>query len=201
MKENILSKIKKKKLEKKEKILNSAYKLFIEKGVNNTSIQEIVDAAGIAKGTFYLYFKDKYDLETELIASKSKELFEEAIAKMYKEKIDDFSEELIFVIDYIIDYLVGDKALLNFISKDLSLGIYAGKYSYLIENDEIGVYDVFMEGIKKNKIKLKNPEVTLFMIIELVSSTCFTSITQNYPLPIEEYKPFLHNAIKALINT
>ena len=32
------------------------------KGVSKTSIAEISKNAGIAKGTFYLYFKDKYDM-------------------------------------------------------------------------------------------------------------------------------------------
>lgn len=37
------------------------------------------------------------------------------------------------------------------------------------------------------------------MIIELVSSTCFSSILYNDPLPIEEFKPFLYEAIRNLI--
>ena len=37
------------------------------------------------------------------------------------------------------------------------------------------------------------------MIIELVSSTCFTSILEKEPLPIEEYKPFLYDAIRQFL--
>ena len=40
-----------------------------------TSISDIVDNAGVAKGTFYLYFKDKYDIRNKLIAHKSGEVF------------------------------------------------------------------------------------------------------------------------------
>ena len=46
------SKIVENKEEKGKKILDSAFKLFTEKGFKNTSIQEIVDHAGVAKGTF-----------------------------------------------------------------------------------------------------------------------------------------------------
>ena len=52
MKSIIISKIQEKKNEKENKILKSSYKLFTEKGINSTSIQDIVDDAGIAKGTF-----------------------------------------------------------------------------------------------------------------------------------------------------
>ena len=39
----------------------------------------------------------------------------------------------------------------------------------------------------------------LFMIIELVGSTCFNSILYKEPLPIEEYKPYLYRTIRNLI--
>ena len=47
---------------KKETLLNTAFDLFTTKGINKTSISDIVDNAGVAKGTFYLYFSDKYDI-------------------------------------------------------------------------------------------------------------------------------------------
>ncbi len=37
-------------------------KLFATKGVNATSVQEIVTTCGISKGAFYLYFKSKDEL-------------------------------------------------------------------------------------------------------------------------------------------
>ena len=52
-----MSKIDQKKREKKEALLLSAFELFTEKGIQNTSISEIVKRAKMAKGTFYLYFK------------------------------------------------------------------------------------------------------------------------------------------------
>ena len=38
--------------EKETRLLNTAFKLFTEKGIKETSIQEIVDNASVAKGTF-----------------------------------------------------------------------------------------------------------------------------------------------------
>jgi len=58
---------------------------------------------------------------------------------------------------------------------------------------------MIINGAKESNINLANPEVTLFMILELVSSTCFTSILYKEPLPIKEYKPFLYDEIRKLI--
>lgn len=48
--------------DKKQLIINAAIKCFAQKGFHATSIQEIVDTAGIAKGSVYSYFKSKEDL-------------------------------------------------------------------------------------------------------------------------------------------
>jgi len=48
--------------DKKRLILDTAIKCFANKGYHATSIQEIADTAGIAKGSLYFYFKSKEHL-------------------------------------------------------------------------------------------------------------------------------------------
>jgi len=195
------SKLEIKKKEKESKLLDSAYKLFIKKGINNTTIQDIVDDAGVAKGTFYLYFKDKYTLQEQLIIEKSYQLFNEALKSLDHSEVDLFEDKIIFIINYVIDELIKNPVLIKFISKDLSLGLYSEKITNLIGSSKIGLKELFLKEVKASKIKLINPEVTLFMIIELVSSTCFTTITKKQPLNIEEYKPILYNTIRKIITS
>lgn len=193
----------KKEENKETRLLNTAFKLFTEKGVKETSIQEIVDNADVGKGTFYLYFKDKYEIRDILIARKSQKLFNDAVKVLRKNYISNLQDQVIFIINYVIDELKKNPLLLKFISKNLSWGIYnqtIKKIYEKTENEENGVYQLFLKGIAENHIDLENPDVTLFMIIELVSSTCFNSILYNEPLPIEDYKPYLYNAIRKLIS-
>lgn len=185
--------------DKKVKLFDTAFKLFTKKGINDTSIQEIVDDAGVGKGTFYLYFKDKFDLQEQLITKKSYQLFHEALDNLYKTNIKNFDEQIIFIIDYVIDQLTKNKSLLKFISKNLSFGLYNDKLTDFIDKDKIGIYEMFMKGINENNIKINNPELKLFMIIELVSSTCFNIIINNKPINIDEYKPFLYEEIKNML--
>lgn len=192
-------KMEEKKKEKETKLLDTAFTLFTEKGIKNTSIQEIADNAGVGKGTFYLYFKDKYDLQEQLIARKSYKLFHDALNQLGKKNITNFYDQTIFIIDYVIDQLTKNKILLKFISKNLSFGLYNEKISKLMEENNIGVKEMFLKGVKENNIELKNPEVTLFMIIELTSSTCFSCILKNEPLSIKEYKPYLYATIKNIM--
>lgn len=187
---------------KENRLLNTAFKLFTEKGIKDTSIQEIVDNANVAKGTFYLYFKDKYEIRDILIAKKSHKLFKEALQELRKNYISNLSDQVVFIINYVIDELAKAPTLLKFISKNLSWGIYSKTIIKIYEdteNSEDSVYKLFIKGVKDNGLTLKNPEVTLFMIIELVSSTCFNSILYNEPLPIDEFKPYLYDTIRNLI--
>lgn len=191
-----------KEAEKETRLLNTAFELFTEKGIKDTSIQEIVDKAGVAKGTFYLYFKDKYEIRDILIAKKSRKLFRDALEELRKNYISNLSDEVIFIINYVINELSKAQALLKFISKNLSWGVYSKTVLKIYEENEEqedSIYKLFLKGVKENNINLKNPEVTLYMIIELVSSTCFNSILYGDPLPIEEFKPYLYDAIRNLI--
>lgn len=194
--------IENKKNGKEQRLLEEGFKLFTSKGLKSTSVQDIVDHANVAKGTFYLYFKDKYELRDILIMKKSQRLFNDALKNLKKEQVTDFTEQIISVIDYVINQLVKNPLLLQFISKDLGWGVFNKtiiKLSSTYEDDENGLYDLFLKGVQENNIKLENPEVTLFMIIELVSSTCFTCIMYKEPLPIDEYKPILYNQIRNMI--
>lgn len=195
----INGKTEEKKQGKENSIFASALRLFTEKGINDTTIEEIAKEAGVGKGTFYLYFKDKYDLQEQLITRQSYKLFHDALNNLNKQRIDNFYDQIIFVIDYVIDELNKNQLLLNFISKNLSFGFYNKKINKLIVNKEIGIKETFLKSIEENNIKLKNPEVTLFMIIELTSSTCFSCILKKEPLSITEYKPYLYEAIKKLL--
>jgi AcrR family transcriptional regulator len=52
---------------RRNEILDVAQQLFYSKGYDDTSIQEIIDAVGIAKGTFYHHFQSKQELLDHLI--------------------------------------------------------------------------------------------------------------------------------------
>lgn len=44
---------------RKRELLEIAYRMFLSQGYENTSVDAIIEAAGIAKGTFYYYFQSK----------------------------------------------------------------------------------------------------------------------------------------------
>ena len=78
----------------KAKLAESAWKLFYEKGYDNTTIEDIVDDSGTSKGSFYHYFKGKDDLLgtlSMLFDAKYEEL------KTVMDPASDAVEKLIFL--------------------------------------------------------------------------------------------------------
>lgn len=72
-----------KKREKKKTILDAAEKLVAEKGMEKMTMDQVADEADVAKGTIYLYFKNKGSLLAGVNARLNKEANE-----YMKEKMD-----------------------------------------------------------------------------------------------------------------
>src|SRR5271156_412413 len=52
---------------RREQVLRHAKRIFARKGYHRTNVADIIARAGIARGTFYLYFQNKKDLFEELL--------------------------------------------------------------------------------------------------------------------------------------
>lgn len=188
------------KKQKREALLNTAFELFTSQGINKTTINNIVEAAGVAKGTFYLYFRDKYDIRNKLIAHKASHIFsvaEEALLQTGLEQLDD---RIIFLVDNIIEQFKEDRSLLGFISKNLSWAIFKNELISAGSSTGVDFYNIY-RIFESSPNDFKNPEVLLFMIVELVSSCCYSSILYEEPTGIDELKPYLFDAIRVLIRS
>ncbi|TLS48644.1 TetR/AcrR family transcriptional regulator [Paenibacillus antri] len=66
-------------MDKKTLILNSAVTLFAQRGYHQTTIQDIADEAGIAKGGIYFYFKSKEELLLSVVSEYYDRLFNQTV--------------------------------------------------------------------------------------------------------------------------
>ena len=195
----IMSKLELNKKQKRDSLLESAFALFTSKGIHKTSISDIVEKSGVAKGTFYLYFKDKYDIRNLLIARKASQLFKKADEELVKADISNIFDEVIFLVDNIINQFCEDKSLLAFISKNLSWGIFKTSIINPSDDSDIFFYNIYTRLINREDVNFVDPEIMLFMIIELVSSTCYSAILYSEPVDIEQLKPYLFDNIKSIM--
>ena len=196
-----MGRVEENKKKKKEALFRTAYELFTTKGINSTAISDIVEKAGVAKGTFYLYFKDKYDIRNALITKKAGELFSVAYEKMYRKKFSSLEATVICAADVIIDQLNEDKTLLEFIAKNLQWGLF---HKVLLEGENDvskSFFDWYSELIATSGRKFKNHELVIYMIVELINSTCYNVILHEEPVGLPELKEELHQLIPVILRT
>ncbi len=194
-----MGKIETKKENKRKDLLNAAFDLFIANGFHNTSIADIVQKAGIAKGTFYLYFKDKTDIRNRLISSKATLLFQNAWIKLNQTPLTQLDEQFIFLTDEILHALESDKSLLFFLSKHLSWGIFRSSMTEEKTPDGISAREIYKQMIARSGCRFDNPEIIIYLVIELVAGTSYNAILYQDPAGIEELKPYLHLLIRRIV--
>lgn len=75
----------------RERILDIAYQAIVEKGFAATSIEELVEAAGITKSGFFYHFRDKNDLARQLFSRFLAE--DEAIIETLEGRARELSDD------------------------------------------------------------------------------------------------------------
>lgn len=195
-----MGKVDENKQQKEDALFRSAYNLFMSNGISKTSIHDIVQDAGVAKGTFYLYFKDKFEIRDRLIARTAEKLFKAANTELKKVNVPKFEDKIIFIVDYVLEQMKKNKAVLRFVSKNLSWGIFRAAIEQ--KEEATGVKHLFDELLAECPgVQIEAPDTMLFLIIELASSTSYSTILDSDPVSYEELKPYLNASIRAIIKS
>lgn len=198
--EKYMGKVDENKQQKEDALFRSAYNLFMSKGISKTSIHDIVQDAGVAKGTFYLYFKDKFEIRDRLIARTAEKFFKAANTELKKVNVPKFEDKIIFIVDYVLEQMKKNKAVLRFVSKNLSWGVFRAAIEQ--KEEATGVKNLLEELLAEcPDVHIEAPDTMLFLIIELASSASYSTILDNDPVSYEELKPYLNASIRAIIKS
>ena len=89
-------------------------------------------------------------------------------------------------------------------------GVINKNFSYVIhkdtefmgQNEKVQkIIEIFLSELKNRGLSEQESKITLFMIIELVGSVCYSSIILNEPDDIEVIKPILFKKIRMILNS
>lgn len=185
------------KIDKKKRLLESAFELFLDKSVNSTAVDDVVKAAGVAKGTFYLYFKDKYDLLDQLVAHKSGAIFIKAYDAVFADEQADFEDKMMRLVNNIIDFLIANREFTALLQKNLS-----HCFRKLIGCDDPAIRSAVlnMKGeLEKRGYTSEEAGKALYLIADLTGSVCCDAIVAGNPYGIDEIRGFLCATVRNLL--
>ncbi len=196
----VVSYLDEKKRDNKLQIIQSSIKMFEKKGVEKTTIRDIMNNTDLGLGTFYSYFKDKEDLKEQIVLSKVVDLVLEAEKKCTQE---DHVERFISFTEFIIDYYIAHPFEFELVASNLNWALYAK-----VENEErFAEADTTLKFILNKYSQLFSKEYSdsqklyiLSLTIETVISTCKLAIRKDSILSIDEMKSVLVEVIKQILN-
>lgn len=196
-----MGKVEDKKKMKKEALLDSALQLFTDKGIEETSVSEIAKNAQMAKGTFYLYYKDKYEIRDSLIARQTHAIFQQAHRELGgllegkpSVKVED---GIIYLVENVIDQFTENPEILRFISKNLSWGIFSNLRIRDLDNQNC--MDIFDGILEQSSRRYRQKELMIYMIVELLNATCYNVILHHSPVSIDELKRDLIRTVRGIM--
>lgn len=172
--------------ETRQKILDTSRQLFLEKGFDNTSIQDIIDGlGGLTKGVIYHHFKSKEDIFEQVINSiKSKEI--EEVNCEEKDGLNGLNKIRRLIINNLRDYerqALGYSARIMLKSPRIIGGLYLTIFSEVIPKVKFYVE----EGINDGSIVTEFPE-EIAELISLVFNVWLGIQLPNYSREQFEHK-------------
>ena len=182
---------------KMNRIIESAYELFKNKSVNSTTIDDVVKAAGIAKGTFYLYFSDKYDLLDRLIIDKSTDIFTSAFSASFSDDNLSFYEAFNYFVDNVIDSLGNHKELTALIQKNLSKCFMY--FAHTEDNQIKSMIEYLVKRMGENGCSRDVSLKKLYIITDMIGSVCCDAVVSNSPYSLDEIRPLLHSSVISIL--
>jgi len=101
--------------QRRREILTAAKELFAERGYHSASISEIIKRAGIARGTFYLYFNSKDAVFESILELAIDELQTRIIGVDIEEGAPPPALQLNQNVSRVLEYMLSDRALIQLI--------------------------------------------------------------------------------------
>ncbi len=177
--------------ERKNEILDAAETLFSQKGFDGTSISDIIEKVGVARGTVYYHFKSKEDIMDSLIDRLNMRLLSAAKEIAADKNIPVF--ERLFKALMAMN-ATDSEDLTEHIHKPQNALMHQKSHLAMLEGIPPILTEIVEDGIKEGLFDMPYPYETIEMIIAHVN-TVFDNYIDNLPLEerIKRIEAFIFN--------
>lgn len=165
---------------KKRELLEVAEKLFIVKGYEQTSIDDILKASGISKGGFYHYFKSKDEILSESINNIIDESIEYLKPVVEDNELGALEKFKLFMrkkTEFQSTKIEYAKLLANILQSDIT----QYKYSLIVSQKMVEPFSKIIEqGVKEGVFDVEYPRETADILIRTVTSVVQSPFYYEY---------------------
>lgn len=156
--------------ERRNELLDAAQRLFIEQGYESTSVNAIIDSVGVAKGTFYHYFKSKTDLLDSLVERMTARILAGVRIALEGQEMDAITKlNLVFQASarWKADNREALLALLRPIYSDENVLLRLKMTKRSIEATAPLLTEIIAQGVREGVFDIEHPGETADMVMSL----------------------------------
>ena len=150
--------------ERRNEILDVAFGLFSSKGYDSTSVMDILERAGIAKGTLYYYFRSKEDIMNGIIERIISRMLEKAKAVAIDSSLSVHDKLLHAVMSLHLDESQG-RELMNHIHNPQNALMHQKQLEALVQGVTPILSSILEEGISQGVFSTPFPYESAEMLL------------------------------------
>lgn len=171
--------------QRRKDILGAAAELFAQQGYEKTTVSQIVQKAGMAQGTFYLYFDSKEHVRMGVHEQIINEIVEKSLSVKAMEA-DPFKKiELMLLAG--VDTMKRHQDLMRVIHREVSCEAIYDEESREMNRKLLGpVCEILQEGMDSGVFAKADPTITAYLLIGMVERITRSALLWGEPAPLEQ---------------
>lgn len=152
-------------MSKKEQILDVSLSLFLQKGFDKTSINDILKNLDIARGTLYYHFESKEAIMDAIIERASKEIFSkiESIVKDPKADVFEKIHSLFFAMK--MQNVSGGEQMIDYLNQPQNALFHEKSNQMVIEKISPLLGRIIRQGVDEKLFDTQFPEESAELIL------------------------------------
>ena len=170
-------------------IINSALAIALEKGFENSRMDDIVDHSKLSKGTIYYYYKSKKDLYLSLVDFWFIEYSTGILSTL--DKKESASDQLIALFTYFIYQYKKSPSTFELMIEFWRMSRLDNDFNYKLQKIHTQFLDyiaeIILTGIDNEEFKDVDPKITALSILINIEGIKWFSIFENSNVEAHEY--------------
>jgi AcrR family transcriptional regulator len=192
--------------QRRAEILEAALALFSSKGFHDTTMEEVANSAGVAKGTIYLYFQSKEHLLLALkrdfmqgLTDAVANIVAEAIEDLEAGKATDYRDIIDAIFEAVVDYHTKRRDAVEVVVRQSPSPDLVNE-ALELERDYLAlVTSAFRTGMEYGLVHTEDPEMTAHLITAAIRDNIATCLCYGEPADldrlVEASKQMLYKAL------
>ena len=156
--------------ERRKELIDTAERMFITNGYDQTAVSDIVKEVNLSQGAFYYYFESKEDVLVAIL-DKNVAVMESALRQTAERTDLDEAVKLNAMFNQFISVTMSGKKIHNYIHQEMNATLHK-KLIKIRLSARIGqiIAEVISKGTEKGRFNVSRPLETSYLLIMLLAS-------------------------------